>query len=211
MVELPDHKARNVGADVYGAARLELARHVRAALNQLGVVWFLDSGTLLGAFRNGQQIPHDDDFDTAAYYPVFNGEANLRALKDKLSPLIPPPYAIRVVTSYASKLEIYDPGSDTFQLPMPYYKGADFHTVTVDIQIMTDLPDGTVGYLHDMLGHIRVPRETLTPTGEIFLEGQAFSCPYQTERFLEALYGYIGADARFDPETKKYVKVEADA
>ena len=206
MTQLPAHKVRNVGADVYGQARLELACFVKVALNQTGIVWFLDAGTLLGAYRNGKQIPHDDDFDTVAYFPVFQGEQDLIGLQQQIAPLLPAPYATRIVTSYAYKLEIYDPRSDRFMLPGPYYKGADFHTVTVDVQIMTNTPDGHAIYLHDMLEHVRVPGDVLTPTGDIICEGHTFNCPRQTTRFLEALYGYIGADARYDSQTKKYVK-----
>jgi hypothetical protein len=203
MTKLPDHKARGVGADIYGADRLELAKLVKPILNAAGLTWYLDAGTLLGAYRSGTQIAHDDDFDTAAYLPDFKDD-DLAAIKLKIAAALPEPYQIRVVTSYARKVEIYDPASDTFVLP-PQYGGADFHTVTVDVQIMTDAPDGVV-YLHDMLGHVRVPKETIAPTGEIELEGHLFNSPCDVVGFLEAQYGYIGADALFDKQTKKYVK-----
>ena len=204
--KIPDHKAKGVGNDLHGEARLVLAKLVRDVLDQTDAVWFLDGGTLLGAYRNQKLIPHDDDFDTAIYLPNYQGEQELLPLKAELDRALPSPYAVRVVTSYAQKVEIYDPNSECYLLPMPYYRGADFHTVTVDIQVMTDADDGSVAYLHDMLGHIKVPKDSIEPTGKIVCEGETFACPYDTVRFVEAQYGYIGPDCEFDPETKKYVK-----
>jgi phosphorylcholine metabolism protein LicD len=206
MPEIPDHKTRNVGSDIYGAARLELAKLVKRALDGVGVVWFLDGGTLLGAHRNGKQLAHDDDFDIATYSPDFKGVEDLIALKQSMTPFLPAQYEIRTVTTYASKLEIYDRASASYALPMPQYKAADFHTVTVDVQVMTKAADGFVVYLHDMLLHVRVPQESIEPVGQINCEGTAFNCPHETVRFLEAQYGYIGADARYDTLTKMYVK-----
>jgi hypothetical protein len=203
MMKLPPHKACGVGNDIYGISRVELAKFVKPVLNQIGITWFLDAGTLLGAYRNGKQIPHDDDFDIAAYLPTFVDE-DLTAMHMKIAALLPDPYQIRAVTSYARKLEIFDATSDTFELP-PQYGGADFHTVTVDIQIMTDASDGVV-YLHDMLGHVRIPKDAIAPIGEITCEGQLFNCPHDIVRFLEAQYGYIGVDAIYDPQAKSYVK-----
>ncbi len=206
MTRLPPHKAGGVGNDVYGPSRVALAKLIKPVLDRIGVMWFLDAGTLLGAYRNGKQISHDDDFDIAAYLPGFKDE-ELTALHTKIAAALPDPYQIRIVTSYARKLEIFDPASSTFELP-PQYGGADFHTVTVDIQIMTDANDGAV-YLHDMLCHVRVPKDAIAPIGEITCEGQLFNCPHDIVRFLEAQYGYIGADAVYDPQAKCYVKAQS--
>lgn len=200
---LPPHKAGGVGSDIYGARRLALAKLVKPAFEHTGMAWFLDAGTLLGAYRDGAQIPHDDDFDTAVYLPAF-GDEDLRALHTQVAATLPDPYRVRIVTSYARKLEVFDPASDIFELP-PQYLGADFHAVTVDIQIMTDASDGVV-YLHDMLEHVRVPKNAIIPTGEITLEEHLFDCPHDIVRFLEPQYGYLGADAVYDPESRKYVK-----
>jgi hypothetical protein len=62
-------------------------------------------------------------------------------------------------------------------------------------------------YLHDLLAHVRVAREHIVPTGRMLCAGRPFACPHDPTRFLEAQYGYLGTDARFDPTTKKYVKV----
>jgi hypothetical protein len=102
-------------------------------------------------------------------------------------------------------VEVFDPNSATFTLP-PQYGGANFHTVTVDVQLMTDAADGVV-YLHDMLAHVVVPRSAIAPTGTLILDGHPFNCPHDVEAFLEAQYGYLGTDAVFDPQTKKYVRV----
>ena len=49
----------------YGPLRVKLALHVKEILNKLKCTWWLDTGNLMGAYRNGKMIPHDDDFDIA--------------------------------------------------------------------------------------------------------------------------------------------------
>ena len=207
QAKLPPHKARGVGNDVYGEERLELAKLVKPVLNRVGVTWFLDGGTLLGAYRSGEVLPRDDDFDTAVYMPGYSGTSDLTGLEDELRGALGPRYAVRLVTSYAHKLEVYDPKSSAFSLPGDGYLGADFHTVTVDIQLMTDGPEQTVVYRHDMLDDVFVPKRCIEPTGQIECDGVLFNCPHDIVGFLEAQYGYLGADAEYDPVSKRYVKV----
>lgn len=205
MTELPSHKPRGVGNDVYGEARLILALRVRDVLEQTGVAWFLDAGTLLGAYRNGKLIPHDDDFDMAVCLPTYSGAHELEKLASRLT--VGAPYKCRMVTSYANKLEVFDPTSPCFELP-PHYRGADFYAVTVDLQVMTRGQGESFVYLHDLMRHIQVPCSAVFPPGEILCEGHSFRAPHDPAGFLEALYGYLGEDARFDPETKKYVQIK---
>lgn len=209
QAKLPAHKAKGVGNDVWGDARLALAKRVAVELERLSVVWFLDGGTLLGAYRMGDLLPQDDDFDTAIYLPDYQGAQELAGLERELRDALGPEYAVRVVTSYAQKLEIYDPTCEVYLLPSAHYLGADFHVVTVDIQVMTDRPDGSVGYLHNMLSDVCVPKDAITPVGEITCAGALFRCPHDIVRFLGAQYGYLGSDAEYDPVTKRYVKISS--
>ncbi len=207
QAKLPAHKAKDVGNDIYGDARFALAKRVMNVLNEGLLTWTLDGGTLLGAYRMGRVLPLDDDFDTAIYLPNYQGEQDLIELVRDLEAAVSPQYRVRMLTSYAHKIEVYDPTSRCYLLPSDEYKGADFHTVTVDIQVMTDGPGDSIVYLHDMLSTVFVPANTLQPTSEIECDGAVFSCPRDIEGFLGAQYGYLGSDAEFDPLTKRYVRV----
>ena len=47
----------------YKEQRLDLFRAVKQVLDAHGICYWIDGGTLLGSFRNGAMIPHDDDTD----------------------------------------------------------------------------------------------------------------------------------------------------
>jgi len=51
-----------------------------------------------------------------------------------------------------------------------------------------------------------VPDELIYPLGSITLEGRAFPAPARSREYLEYILGYLGTDARYDRETKLWVK-----
>ena len=84
----PPYKVKNSGYDIYGKPRLELALHLKKILNSLDIIWFIENGTLLGAYRNSKFIKHDDDFDIAILYKNNvdeNLKKDLSLIKNKLS------------------------------------------------------------------------------------------------------------------------------
>ena len=50
------------------AERIELLKHFSEALNNAGIVFWLEFGTLLGYYREHDFIAHDNDIDTGTYW-----------------------------------------------------------------------------------------------------------------------------------------------
>lgn len=198
----PAHKQAGSGCDVYGTQRLQLAKCVMPLLSHRH--WWIENGTLLGAVRNGAFIPHDDDLDLAVLVED-SVEATLGELEACLSARLPPPYRVRTVTTYADKLEAYDPSAGKYALPPALYGAADYHHVSVDIQLYTQDPDGMVRACYRGSPHrVVIPRAVLLPCTTVQLEGVTFPCPRDATAYLLATYGDISETAVFDPTTGLY-------
>lgn len=198
----PAHKQEGSGCDVYGPERLRLAQVLRPLLH--GRPWWIENGTLLGATRNGAFIPHDDDFDMAVL-AEDSVEATLTQLQAHLGGQLPSPYQVRAIRTYADKLEVFDPTAGKYDLPPSLYGTADYHHVSVDIQLYRQDPDGLVRSCYRAGPHrMEIPRSVLLPLGAVVLEGLSFPCPRDATAYLVATYGDISDTAVFDPATGLY-------
>lgn len=199
-------KNADVGCDIYGSDRLRVALVVRKILNDLELEWFLESGTLLGAFRNQKFIPHDDDFDIAFLMYTQDFFADLNELYHKVKERLPAPLDCRIVNTYTDKIEIYDPTFGKFILLNPVYNGTDFHYVTVDIQpCIVNEKTATAHSTYrakpfELVWNI----DSILPLKKILLEGETFLCPNDTKKFLEGDYGSLDLGAIYDEKTGKY-------
>lgn len=127
------HKLLGAGCDKWGDQRLALALVIQKWIEERGLTWFIDGGTLLGAWRNEKFIAHDDDFDIALIMDGDEPVCDLGHMCDSLLAALPSPYMCRIVSSYSDKVEVFDPTQGKYKLTGAQYHGADFHYVTVDL------------------------------------------------------------------------------
>ena len=76
-----------------GKPRLEPALFLRDnVLDKLDLPWMIEAGTLLGAWRSGGFIPHDDDFDIALLFNTDDWEEMLSRVFSEIKELLPTRY-----------------------------------------------------------------------------------------------------------------------
>lgn len=189
----------------YVTQRVELGVIVKNILNQQSLKWFIENGTLLGAFRTGISVPGDDDFDIAVLYDTnkdsleYQQQKLLKFIQTKL----PDQYLIRSVSTYARKLEVYLPSAGYYHLKAPRYNNAIFHNVTVDLQAYVDSGDGY--FIRQYPTNMRcTPKHLILPLKTTQFHNESFNAPNKIKLWLKAAYGYIGENAVYNERTQLY-------
>ena len=192
------------GMDKYGEPRMRLAVLLRdKILNKLDIPWTIENGTLLGAWRNGRFILHDDDFDIALFCEN-DPKPNIPFILRKIKQLLPAPYEARYVSTYADKIEVYDPGYGEYNLLGAKYNGASFHHCTVDLQFYQRVGEKYISLYYIYPTTKSVYYKDMYPLSNIKLEGESFQAPFNTEGFLTSVYGSLSPKAKFNTITGFY-------
>ena len=201
-MEQNNYKNIKAGNDIYGKQRLELAIYLRDnILNQLDNKWFIENGTLLGAWRNGKFIVHDDDFDIAI---LIDSLEEIAIIYNKINNLIKNKYKIRLINTYASKIEVFDESYGKYILAGPKYNKSDFHYITVDLQFYLKKGNLYESLYYIVNNKILINEDAILPLKTINLEGELFNSPHQTTIFLENNYGSLDSNSKYNPLTEKY-------
>jgi phosphorylcholine metabolism protein LicD len=203
QMEHNNFKKQDAGCDIYGKQRLELAIYVRdTIMTHLDYPWFIENGTLLGAWRNGKFIAHDDDFDIAI---LVESIEDIEQIAMTIQSSLKSQYQTRLVTSYATKLEVFDPALGNYILPGPKYNQSDYHYVTLDLQFYMKRESFYERMYYISGNTIMIPSDVLVPVSStITLEGEIFPVPAQTEQFLKIIYGSINPNAKYNDTTCYY-------
>ena len=203
-MEWNNYKINGTGNDIYGIERMKLACLLRdRVFVDVPNTIFIENGTLLGAWRNGKFIAHDDDFDFGI---IIDNKEDILKTFNIIRKCLPENYRCRMIDSYADKIEIYEPSFGEYTLAGPAYNNANYHYITVDLQFYLKNDDRTYKWMYHISNNINIERSLIEPTGEILLEGENFKCPNNIEEFLKLHYGYIGEDSVYSEETKLYKK-----
>jgi hypothetical protein len=202
-MEFNNYKNPDAGCDKYGIYRLELAKYLRDNIfAKFNNKYFIENGTLLGAFRNQKFIPHDDDFDFGI---LIDSKDEINNINNIINYNLISNYKCRLIDSYCNKIEIYEPKYGKYILSGPKYNNQDYHYVTIDLQFYLKKNEN----IYDILYYIYPePREIniniILPLTKITLENEIFYAPNKVEEFLKINYNSLHPEAKYSNKTGKY-------
>eukprot|EP00008_Paramoeba_atlantica_P010204 CAMPEP_0201490414 /NCGR_PEP_ID=MMETSP0151_2-20130828/26540_1 /ASSEMBLY_ACC=CAM_ASM_000257 /TAXON_ID=200890 /ORGANISM="Paramoeba atlantica, Strain 621/1 / CCAP 1560/9" /LENGTH=332 /DNA_ID=CAMNT_0047876377 /DNA_START=92 /DNA_END=1090 /DNA_ORIENTATION=+ len=188
--------------------RLECLRICAEWLTSLGISYFLSDGTLLGAFREGKMIDMDIDTDLSIFekdfVKVFEGAS-----------LLPEGYVLDCTSGGVDwSTQLHSPFSGVGAKKLTLIDIRDYSDIVQETQapetdIYTYTLDGEFfknNYAKtNQAVHLRRWREdVILPLSSISFEGVEFNSPSKPKEFLEELYGYIGENAYWCPDAKRY-------
>ena len=204
--EYNNFKIPGTGCDLYGKQRLELAIDLHDnVLPNIKQPYFIENGTLLGAWRNRKFIKHDDDFDYGILIEDEIKDKNIIIeIFNHIKKNLNKKYECRLITTYADKIEVYDPSWGNYKLS-PKYEGADYHYVTIDLQFYKRIDENhyqPMYYINPFNALVDV--RLILPTRQIMLENEMFPAPFKIREFLTQYYGSLDPKAKYNSETGKY-------
>jgi len=202
-MEKNNFKKEDAGCDKYGKQRLELAVYLKQnVLNDLNLPWFIENGTLLGAWRNGKFIAHDDDFD---YAILINTKTEIPAIYEKIKDSLQnSKYKLRLIETYSHKIEVYDEHYGKYFLLGKQYNNNDYHYVTIDLQFYIKDGDKYTKLYYANPFTYTFSDKTIIPLTTIKLENEVFNAPAKIEKFLIENYGSLNPKASYNSETGLY-------
>lgn len=154
-------------------------------LNENGVQYWLESGTLLGAHRDGKIIPWDDDADIGMTFDSFN---KLKSLKSELPQNLRYVSLERLKGPLKAKIECTKSG------------------LACDIFVFQEKDETLytkkyIGLCHGCKGRVfDFPKNSVFPLQPCTIEGTAAYCPFDTISYLKYQYNDLSPDHFWDDE-----------
>ena len=173
----------------------ELCHYIAACLKDMGVVHWLDGGTLLGAVReNGNLLAWEDDVDISVIledgmnWASLVAELTCRGIRDGYS-----------VDAFEEKGFIAISYNPPWRWPFRWERNRMRGEIRVDLVVYRQavnhgqsvleriIPKGAMPLTES--GWFGVPKEIVLPTSTIHFLGDDFACPNKPMEYLRLLYG----------------------
>eukprot|EP01084_Bolivina_argentea_P013919 26055_1 len=187
--------------------KIELYSNVKDVLDKHSVCHWIDCGTLLGAFRNNEMIPHDHDIDIAVH------QCDLKKFIDILQnelKLVNSDYVVQPKKN-GQQINVFLPnfGLRTFTSSNNdvWSEGQTIEEIWLDLYEYKELKDNKyLMHSYSDIGETKHLKTDIFPLNSTKFEGILSFVPNKTEKYLKSLYGYIGEDCKWDEKLRKYVK-----
>jgi hypothetical protein len=181
----------------------ELLTVVAKVLTATEIEFWIDQGTLLGAYRSGKFIARDSDVDIG-----IRNDAQFESLGSLLAAELPDAYGSERKGSHCKGYRIWLKAGGTFK---GAYEGRDIEWPLVACDAMFyqhDPAQNTYVQQYEGFGvnTFLFPASVIFPLGQIEFEGTMYPCPAQVEEYLTLQYGYIGEGAVWDPTIDRWVQ-----
>jgi hypothetical protein len=181
----------------------ELLSILTDILSSAEIEFWIDQGTLLGAYRQGKFIERDSDVDIA-----IKDENQFRALSKLLDSKLPNGYEWERKGSHCRGYRVWLKTGGTFN---GTFEGKEIHWPLVVCDVMFYQHDNerdTFVQQYQGFGVETVfyPGEVIFPLNLITFEGSSYPCPARVQEYLEIQYGYIGEGAIWSPELNRWLQ-----
>ena len=172
-------------------------------LNSAKIEYWIDQGTLLGAYRNGKFIARDSDADLG-----IADEEHFEALSELLEANLPSAYGWERKGSHCRGYRVWLKSGGTFK---GTFEGREIQWPLVVCDVMFyrySEEDETFVQEYEGFGvdTIFFPADVIFPLDQVEFEGSVYPCPSRLKEYLEIQYGYIGEGAIWNPATDRWVK-----
>jgi len=182
----------------------ELLSVLTDILNFAKIEYWIDQGTLLGAYRHGKFIARDSDVDIAV-----RNEEHFEALPELLESKLPSEYGWKIKGEHCRGYKIWLESGGTFN---GTFEGRAIQWPRVVCDVMFYKFNGqNKTYVQQYQGFgvetFFIPETMIFPLNQIEFEGSMYPCPTRLKEYLEIQYGYIEQDAFWDPEINRWTKI----
>ena len=195
--------------DVIAANRIihpkleELLSILTNILSSAKIEYWIDQGTLLGAYRHGKFIARDSDVDIA-----IKDENQFKALSKLFDSKLPSVYEWERKGSHCRGYRVWLKSGGTFN---GTFDGKEIQWPLVVCDVMFyqyDDDENTFVQQYQGFGvdTFFIPEEVIFPLNQIAFEGNIYPCPARVQEYLEIQYGYIGEGAIWNSELNRWVQ-----
>ena len=197
------------------ASRVDCLRVCAEWLKSINVPYFISDGTMLGAFReNGKMIGTDIDSDVSIL------EKDMETLLNNAH-LLPEGYLLDTCSCNidwstqinkpfdgvgAKKFTLVDVRDYSHIVKETQAPETDIYSFRVDEEDSNILRNN-YAKPNQAVHNCRWHKDWIFPLKEYYFEGLTLTGPCDPLNYLKELYGYIGHNAFWNPDTKKYEKL----